>query len=875
VRNPPLTTPLSVEISWTKQEEKVNFGVHGTNMLIIKLAKSQPDNDESTVDVKTTSPNSNLSCGVAACTFYLPTNTVTLEATNAVGSTFVGWSDNCATTTGSLNRTKSYSLTTNGNQICTAHFESFTCDNVTEIPKEECQALVSIFNNTSGKFWTNLIDWRNTLTPCSWYGINCTNGKVSAINLSNNNLNGSLPSDLSVLSGLQSFDVSGNSHLGSTLPSSLTNISTLTDLKVSSTSLCENLNVDYGVAWGDKAEITDLEECPQIPPVATFNILPPKGSLTVELDATSVSNLLNNPTAIYNWDTSCSITATPEQTLERKATGMKTAITFSQAVICDVTLTVTDASGVVINTSTINMPITQKRVKVPVVSPIIVKTDDGLNGVFQIVSSSKGNLTVDLDATVSYDPDGEIVDYNWITSCGPSAKGISPSITFSQAATCNIILTVTDDAGATNSFTQTITVPMVTLTTVKTGNGSGQIVATIIEKDSSGKVTTTPSSLVPQNCFPDVCLTQVNSFRPGETVRLSAKGYPGYKFNGWGGACGDTTDPNVLVTEPIITMVFGESSKTCTAEFEEDPTVLTSPPYYSVEVELWDIKTSKMNLSAGQVVDRRLTINYGDGYTKNKAYYEHTPGESGDRVRLKAIPNHPDKINSGSNTYWEFVRWECYKKNDSSTKVLLLRSTMQKKPQMAFEVPEFDTICRAYFNSEQDIAGQELKDKTYKGGTIDTGETPSERYPMDKGNNAARLREALYWAQPAILAIQAIVDLSTPETIEETWPKATADDPNSLVDKEFFRPASAGKEKEEGKEYTKSIRIRPKDAEVVGFVSTGTVEGYYIEIRVMLMNKDGVEEEVPILKTYEDKSQSSVRRGLRGGRSITVGSIQI
>ncbi|OQW91042.1 MAG: hypothetical protein BWK78_05645, partial [Thiotrichaceae bacterium IS1] len=678
------------------------------------------------------------------------------------------------------------------------------------------------------------------------------------------------------------------------------------------------------------------------------------------------------------------------------ATGIKTPITFPQRGFCDITLTVTDSAG------QSNFTFTQKSVKVPMIvkdsieDSIIVKTSDSVDGkeVFRISPHHFSGLTVNFDASASYDPDGSIVSYNWTTTCDASATGMITAITFPRAATCEITLTVMDDADppATSSVTQKVTVPITGLTVVKESHEP--------DNPGSGQVLMVPNNSVALNCFLGICANQQGNYYPGSTVRLVAKPYPGSVFAGWDDDCtndsstvdvdasvlnlpegsvynwttsscdwtpagtppttgaklyaptakgvkaaitippGETCSLALKVTDSAGTTILfdntsspvelklpmtedlirvkkpgssddafyilphanllvtmNEQSKSCTAYFDVDP---NPPNLPKLTVQLWDAKTGTLAAPGpapeiGWVIDNRQTINlgvdsfFGDEHHKSVTYYN-----AGAYVRLRSIASHLDKVNSGAKTYWEFAQWDCSYNDGNSVKKVepvmnptardlfvqkgtlkLQIDSMLRKPQVRFPMPEFDTICLAYFNRELDIAGQELRKKTYDEGTIDTGETPSERYPMDKGNNAARLREALYWAQPAILAIEAIVNLSTPETIKETWPKATADDPNSLADKEFFRPASAGKEKEEGKEYTKSVRIRPKDAVVVGFVSTGTVEGYYIEVRVMLMNKDGEEEEVPILKTYEDKSQSSVRRGLRGFFAIKIGTVSV
>jgi len=60
---------------------------------------------------------------------------------------------------------------------------AFSCDNVTEIPKTECEALVALYNSTNGPGWTNRIGWLVTNTPCSWCGVTCTAGRVIQLSL--------------------------------------------------------------------------------------------------------------------------------------------------------------------------------------------------------------------------------------------------------------------------------------------------------------------------------------------------------------------------------------------------------------------------------------------------------------------------------------------------------------------------------------------------------------------------------------------------------------------------------------------------------------------------------------------------------------------
>ncbi len=78
-------------------------------------------------------------------------------------------------------------------QFTTTPGGGFNCANVTEIPQSECEALVALYTNTNGPGWTNKSGWLQTNTPCSWYGITCVGGHVSRIELSSNQLSGSIP----------------------------------------------------------------------------------------------------------------------------------------------------------------------------------------------------------------------------------------------------------------------------------------------------------------------------------------------------------------------------------------------------------------------------------------------------------------------------------------------------------------------------------------------------------------------------------------------------------------------------------------------------------------------------------------------------------
>ncbi len=106
------------------------------------------------------------------------------------------------------------------------------CATQAEIPEAECNALVALYNSTGGASWTNHTNWLQTDTPCSWYGVSCTAGLVTGLNLSSNNLVGSLPAGLGNLTNLTSLLLDGNNLLGE-IPASITSLTSLTTLSLS------------------------------------------------------------------------------------------------------------------------------------------------------------------------------------------------------------------------------------------------------------------------------------------------------------------------------------------------------------------------------------------------------------------------------------------------------------------------------------------------------------------------------------------------------------------------------------------------------------------------------------------------------------------
>jgi len=185
-----------------------------------------------------------------------------------------------------------------------------------------------------------------------------------------------------------------------------------------------------------------VTEAPK-PPVAIFTALPNEGAapLTVTLDA-SGSHDPDGSIVTYEWrinDALLSSVGTPDPF----------SFTFEHEGENDVILIVTDNQGM---TAT-----TQQHVSVaarPPPPPVASFTASPTQG--------QAPLTVTLDGSASYDPDGTVVGYSWWTSEGIKAVGENPiaTMTFPLPGTYTIHFAVSDNIGMgnTNVVQQTVIV---------------------------------------------------------------------------------------------------------------------------------------------------------------------------------------------------------------------------------------------------------------------------------------------------------------------------------------------------------------------------------------------------------------------------------
>ena len=95
---------------------------------------------------------------------------------------------------------------------------------------QDRDVLSTLHGNANGYNWTNSANWLSEKPIGQWHGVTVnSNGRVTALSLSNNNLSGQIPPELGNLTYLQTLDLSNNDLFGD-IPSELANLSNLTTL---------------------------------------------------------------------------------------------------------------------------------------------------------------------------------------------------------------------------------------------------------------------------------------------------------------------------------------------------------------------------------------------------------------------------------------------------------------------------------------------------------------------------------------------------------------------------------------------------------------------------------------------------------------------
>lgn len=119
------------------------------------------------------------------------------------------------------------------------------CDGST-IPVAECEALVTLYNDTNGPSWEGSSGWGVAADPCDWGGVVCDGGHVTRLWLEENNLVGPLPAELADLSEVVELRLYGNDFSAGSLPPELGTLAKLEHLVLSFTGIAGPIPPEYG-----------------------------------------------------------------------------------------------------------------------------------------------------------------------------------------------------------------------------------------------------------------------------------------------------------------------------------------------------------------------------------------------------------------------------------------------------------------------------------------------------------------------------------------------------------------------------------------------------------------------------------------------------
>ena len=126
-------------------------------------------------------------------------------------------------------------------------------------------ALDALYNRTRGRNWTDNDGWGSNEYVGTWHGVTTNeDGRVTGLQLAENNLQGRLPSEIYLLRFLTHLDLSDNPNIGGPLPPEITRLD-LDTLLLTGTQFCFSEDDEFQ-DWLSTVEHVSYETCGVINP---------------------------------------------------------------------------------------------------------------------------------------------------------------------------------------------------------------------------------------------------------------------------------------------------------------------------------------------------------------------------------------------------------------------------------------------------------------------------------------------------------------------------------------------------------------------------------------------------------------------------------
>ena len=133
--------------------------------------------------------------------------------------------------------------------------------------------LAFLYASWKGYAWTRQDNWLLTSqSHCEWYGVECDSRRLTVdLLLGKNNLQGEIPSEITIFESLRSLDI-GENKIGGRIPTEIGRFQSLVNLRLSANSLTLSIPTQFGLLANLKSLELDHNNLAETIPTQIFRI---------------------------------------------------------------------------------------------------------------------------------------------------------------------------------------------------------------------------------------------------------------------------------------------------------------------------------------------------------------------------------------------------------------------------------------------------------------------------------------------------------------------------------------------------------------------------------------------------------------------------
>ena len=140
--------------------------------------------------------------------------------------------------------------------------KSVNGENCAIVQEADRDALAAIYRWANGDGWRSNENWLSDEPLDSWYGVTASSSdKVTALDLSDNNLAGIVPAETGNLLYIEDLVLNGNSALGGELPYRMLQLTSLSTLRLDGTGVCTSAALEF-LDWLERIANARVAACP-------------------------------------------------------------------------------------------------------------------------------------------------------------------------------------------------------------------------------------------------------------------------------------------------------------------------------------------------------------------------------------------------------------------------------------------------------------------------------------------------------------------------------------------------------------------------------------------------------------------------------------